>query len=204
MKIGIFTIIYNDKPLDKTLEYLSALGYEAVELACWKGSKHIDIDEITSGKAGELRRILNNYGMHISALNNRLESRLILGMYDESSKNSVEYGINRMKKTIDAAQSLNVPVVCAFAEVQEWKKYSTSHSTNNGVLENIFKTFKERWLPILDYAKDHGVKIAFETHPMGLNYNLETSKRLIENAEEHRALGFNYDPSHLVLQKIDP
>jgi sugar phosphate isomerase/epimerase len=52
MKVGLFTVLYNDRPLEKVLEYISQLGYEAVELACWKGSNHIDIDRVVSGGAG--------------------------------------------------------------------------------------------------------------------------------------------------------
>ncbi|MEM2344632.1 MAG: sugar phosphate isomerase/epimerase, partial [Thermoproteota archaeon] len=100
MKVGVFTIVYNDRPLDKALEYLSALGYEAVELACWRGSNHINIDEVTSGKAGELRSLLKKHGVQISALSNHIESQLILGPHDESTdiwfkgspREKIEYG----------------------------------------------------------------------------------------------------------------
>lgn len=211
MKIGIFTVLYNDQTLDKTLEHVSSLGYEAVELACWKGSNHINIDEITSGKAGGFRHLLNKYGVQISALSNHLESQLILGPLDESTdiwfkgtpEEKIEYGVSRMKKTIDAAQTLNVPVVCGFTGVPEWGKWYNFPPTNEEIWNNYFKIFKDRWLPILDYAKDHGIKIAFETHPMELNYNLETAKRLVEVADRHGSLGFNYDPSHLIWQQMD-
>jgi len=212
MKVGIFTVLYNDRPLDKTLEYVSSLGYEAVELACWKGSSHINIDQVTTGGASEIRSIVTKYGMQISALSNHLESQLILGPLDESTdiwfkgspKEKIEYGVSRMKKTIDAAQTLNVPVVCGFTGVPEWGKWYNFPPTNEEIWNNYFKIFRERWLPILDYASDHGIKIAFETHPMELNYNLETAKALVEAAGGHKALGFNYDPSHFIWQHMSP
>lgn len=37
-----------------------------------------------------------------------------------------------------------------------------------------------------------------------MNYNLETAKRLIEVSERHPSAGFNYDPSHLLWQGMDP
>ncbi len=33
MKIGLFTVMYNDKPLEEVAKYASGLGYEAFELA---------------------------------------------------------------------------------------------------------------------------------------------------------------------------
>ena len=41
MKIGIFTILYNELKLEKVLEYVSKLGYEAVEIAAWLSLIHI-------------------------------------------------------------------------------------------------------------------------------------------------------------------
>ncbi|MEM2217104.1 MAG: hypothetical protein QW731_01830, partial [Thermofilaceae archaeon] len=103
MKVGIFTVLYNDSPLEKVLQYTSSLGYEAVELACWKGSNHIDIDKVLSGGAGEIRSLTSRYSLIISALSNHLEGQLILGPHDEStdvwfkgsSKEKVEYGGSR-------------------------------------------------------------------------------------------------------------
>ena len=60
MKIGIFTVLFNEDPLEKVLRYVSGLGYEAVELAAWKGSNHLDLDKVLSGGAGELRRLVEN------------------------------------------------------------------------------------------------------------------------------------------------
>ena len=68
MRIGIFTVLYNEEPLEKVLKYVSDLGYEAVELAAWKGSNHLDIDKVLSGGAGELRRLVDKYNMIISGL----------------------------------------------------------------------------------------------------------------------------------------
>ncbi|MEM0345503.1 MAG: sugar phosphate isomerase/epimerase [Thermofilaceae archaeon] len=212
MKVGIFTVLYNDRPLERVLEYVSRIGYEAVELASWRGSNHIDIDRVATGGAGEIRNLVGKYGMIISALSNHLEGQLILGPHDESTdiwckgtaEEKVKYGVQRMKRTIEAAQALDVPVVCSFTGVPDWGKWYNYPPTNEEIWRRYFDLFKERWLPILDYAAEHGVRIAFETHPMELNYNLDSAKALLEAAGYHKALGFNYDPSHLLWQGMDP
>ena len=50
MKLGIFSVLYNDKPLEEVAAYVSSLGYEAVELAAWKSSAHLDIDQTIQDK----------------------------------------------------------------------------------------------------------------------------------------------------------
>ncbi|MEM2616779.1 MAG: TIM barrel protein, partial [Thermofilaceae archaeon] len=131
MKVGIFTVLYNDRPLERVLEYVSRIGYEAVELAGWRGSNHIDVDRVVTGGAGEIRNLVGKYGMIISALSNHLEGQLILGPHDESTdiwckgtaEEKVKYGVQRMKRTIEAAQALDVPVVCSFTGVPDWGKW---------------------------------------------------------------------------------
>jgi sugar phosphate isomerase/epimerase len=212
MKIGIFLALYNDQPLEKTLEYVSSIGYQTVEIAAWKGSNHIDIEKIIKGGASEYNKTIKKYSLSISALSNHLEGQLILGPHDSSTdewfkgtpKEKSEYGIERLKKTIEAAAALEVPVVNSFTGVPEWGKWYGYPPGNQKVWESYLDLFKEKWTPILDFAKDYGIKIAFETHPQELNYNLDTAKTLLKIVDNHKALGFNYDPSHLVWQQMDP
>lgn len=212
MKIGIFTVLYNDKPVDDVLKFVSGLGYEAVEIAAWKGSTHIDIERIVKGGATEYKKNVEKYGLMISALSNHLEGQLILGPLDESTDDwfkgtpdeKVKYGIARLRKTIEAAAALDVPVVNTFTGCPDWAKWYVFPPANERIWESYWSIFKDRWLPILDYAKEQAVKIAYETHPQEMNYNLETAKKLLEVSENHPAAGFNYDPSHLMWQGMDP
>ena len=44
MKLGVFSVLYNDKPLDEVARYIASLGYETIELAAWKTSSYLDIE----------------------------------------------------------------------------------------------------------------------------------------------------------------
>lgn len=88
MKIGIFTVLYDEWKLEKVLEYVSELGYEAVEIAAWKGSNHIDIDKILSGGATKYKKTVERYGLIISGLSNHLEGSLCLGLTAKSPTTS--------------------------------------------------------------------------------------------------------------------
>ena len=72
---------------------------------------------------------------------------------------------------------------------------------------------KAVWPPILDYAKEKGVKVAIENCPMLFGadqwpggQNLFTSPanwRKVFEALPYDNLGINYDPSHFIWQMID-
>ena len=42
MKMGLFSVLFNDKPLEEVAKYAADLGYEALERAARRGSNHID------------------------------------------------------------------------------------------------------------------------------------------------------------------
>jgi len=76
MKIGIFTVLYNEKPLEEVAKYVSSLGYEMVELPVWRGSNHLDMDKVLKGDHS-IKKMLKKYNMEISALNNAPEGQLV-------------------------------------------------------------------------------------------------------------------------------
>jgi sugar phosphate isomerase/epimerase len=128
MKIGILSILFDEQPLEGVLKFISNLGYEAIELPVWEGAHHINIDQILSGNADSLKKALEKYSITISALSNHPAGQLVLGPLDSSTdawfkgtgEEKVKYGMERMKKTAEAAAALNVPVVNGFTGAPNW------------------------------------------------------------------------------------
>ncbi|HIE15220.1 TPA: sugar phosphate isomerase/epimerase, partial [Candidatus Bathyarchaeota archaeon] len=212
MRIGIFTVLFNDWKLEKVLEYVSKLGYEAVEIAAWKGSNHIDIDKILSGGATKYKKTVEKYGLIISGLSNHLEGQLVLGPLDASTddfykgspEDKVKYGIERMKKTAEAAAALDVPVVNGFMGAPNWGAWYIFPPAYEKIFEEGFQIFAERWGEILDHFSAHKIKFAHEVHPQEQAYNIETAEQALKAINYRKELGFNFDPSHLIWQGIDP
>ena len=73
MKLGLFSIAYEDVPLESILRHISSLGYESIELPAWKGNPHLDLDKIINGGAQEVKNLVSKYGITISGLNNYIE-----------------------------------------------------------------------------------------------------------------------------------
>jgi sugar phosphate isomerase/epimerase len=72
LKIGVFTILFNDLSLDDTLDYVSGLGAEAVEIGAggYSKSNHLDPEELlgSSIKVEQFKEKLKKRDMFLSAL----------------------------------------------------------------------------------------------------------------------------------------
>jgi sugar phosphate isomerase/epimerase len=210
--MGLFSVMYNDQPFETVLRNVSNLGYEAIELPAWRGTTHMDLERVISGGAQELKSLVGKYNITISALNNSMESQLVLGPFDHSTDpifegNALEkeqFGISRTKKTVDAARLLDVPVVNGFIGCPNWGAWYPFPPMNEKIFEHYFRTFAEKWSEILDYFASNGIKFAHELHPQELAYNIETAEEAVKAIGGRKEFGFNFDPSHLVWQLIDP
>ncbi len=72
-----------------------------------------------------------------------------------------------------------------------------------GLVEEGFKELATRWLPILNFADEHGVDIAYELHPGEDLYDGATFEMFLEATGNHARVNINYDPSHFILQCLD-
>ena len=132
MKIGIFTALFGDWPLEKVARHVSGLGYEAVELPVWAGNRHLDVQAVLSGKGEELRKLLAGYGLYISALSQSVAGQLSMGPHDSSTDawapgmspaEKVSYAMEQLKLVAQAASELEVPVVTGLIGSPVWDKW---------------------------------------------------------------------------------
>ncbi len=215
MKIGIYTVIFNEKPLSDVAKFVASLGYEAVEIAIEKRSKHLDLDRVLTDKVyvQDIRNLLSENGLTLAALGNHFDGQLVLGPLDwttdtwapeKTPEAKIRYGTEQMKKTARAAAILEVPVVVAFVGSSVWDKWYVFPPQNLEAYQKAWEVFAERWTPILDVYKQEGVKFALEVHPTEIAYNIETAAEAIKVLDNRPDFGFTLDPSHFVWQSIDP
>ena len=67
-----------------------------------------------------------------------------------------------------------------------------------------FRDFADRWNPILDTFAESGVRFALEVHPTEIAFDIITAQRALEAVDHREEFGFNFDPSHLHWQGVDP
>src|SRR3989339_454636 len=113
MKIGLFTATYLDLSFREVCRKAADYGYEAVEIPAFKdGNPHLDIDAMIENKtAKEIKKVVKDHGLMISALSNHTESLLVLGPYGDDTawihpgtkEERIKYGSERIIKAAQAA-----------------------------------------------------------------------------------------------------
>ena len=118
MKIGLFTATFLDMQLEEVFNFASGLGYQAVEMPAFANNPHLDIEDVVkANKAAEVKKLVKSYGLIISALANHPEGQIVLGPYGKDTdgifkgtkEEKIKFGTERMIKTAQAANALEVP-----------------------------------------------------------------------------------------------
>ncbi len=72
------------------------------------------------------------------------------------------------------------------------------------MIDDGFALLAERWNPILDVFQECGVKFGLEVHPTEIAFDIYSAERTLEVLDNREEFGFNFDPSHLIWQGVDP
>jgi sugar phosphate isomerase/epimerase len=207
MRVGVFTPLLSQFPLDKVIEKLKALDISTFELGTgnYPGDPHCKLSMLDKeNELKEFKKKLADNGFSISALSchgNPLHPDAAVAKgYKEISR-----------KTVLLAEKLGVPVVIDFsgcpgdsdtAKYPNWVTCPWPPEYGDLLNWQWEKKVAPFWIEHGKFAADHGVKIGIEMHPGFVVYNPESMLKLREIAGP--SVGCNYDPSHMFWQGIDP
>ena len=208
MQLGLFTPVFNSLSFDALLTELKRYPeISTLELGTggWPGGSHLNLDALLASKsaAADFLAKLRDADLTISALschNNPVHPNPEIAQRDDTT----------LRKTVQLAESLEVPVVVTFsgcpgASAQDTVPNWITTSWPPEYSEALAWQWEERlipyWKDTVGFAAKAGVKIALEAHPGFCVYNVETMLRL--RAAAGPSLGINLDPSHLWWQGVD-
>jgi len=217
--ITLFTGQWADLTFDTVCEKAKAFGYDGVEIACW--GDHFEVDKALEqdGYVQSRWDILNKHGLKCWAISTHLVGQCVCDdPIDERHKSILPSHIwgdgdpegvrqraaEEVKKTARAAAKFGVKVVNGFTGSKIWKVVAMFPPVAPSMIEDGYKDFADRWNPILDVFDEVGVKYALEVHPSEIAYDFWTAGRVLEAIDRRPAFGFNFDPSHLYWQMVDP
>ncbi|MBR2949938.1 MAG: sugar phosphate isomerase/epimerase [Lachnospiraceae bacterium] len=206
MKIGFITSILETYTYEEMMDFASAQGFECVEVACWPagkgerryaGTSHIDVERVLAD---------DEYAAHILAYSKEKGVQISsLAFYPNNMDGNLE------KRAASNAHLKNVILASAKLGVNMVTTFIGRDQTKN--VEDNLEIVKQVWPSILDLAKENGVKIAIENCPMLFGadqwpggQNLMTTPVIWRKVFEilpYDNLGLNYDPSHLIWQRVD-
>ena len=204
MQIGFVTAILPELSLEDVLSFAAAEGFRCVEAMCWPAGKaerryagvtHLNVASMGASELAQTKDLIAKYGVRISSL----------GYYPNllcaDPAERAAYA-EHIRLVIKASALLGIGVVTTFIGRDHVKS-----------LEENWKLFESVWKPLISFADDHDVKVGIENCPMlftndewpggkNLAVSPEIWRRMFDSIPS-RNFGLNFDPSHLVWQRID-
>ena len=204
-QLGFVSAILPELSLDQVLAFAAAERFRCVEVMCWPvgradrkfaGVTHIDVEAFTRGRAEEVHGLCSKHQVSLTAL----------GYYPnplDPNPEVAKVAVAHLKKVIRAAALLGLKNVNTFVG-RDWTRS----------VDDNWSRFLKTWRPLIAFAEDHDVKVGIENCPMSFTRdewpggkNLMTTPVIWRRAFSDlpsKHFGLNYDPSHFVLQQMDP
>jgi len=208
MKVGVFSAILSNLPLEKALSHIAGLGCETVELGtgAYPGDAHCKPAELLASKTKReaFVKTVAASGLEISSLSCHGNP-----LHPDKKLASAHHKV--FENTVKLAAEIGVPVVTTFsgcpgdhagAKSPNWVTCPWPPDFLEVLEWQWDKVAIPYWKKQAAFAKPLGVKIAFEAHPGFLVYNPETMLKM--RAACGPVIGANFDPSHFFWQGIDP
>jgi len=216
--VTLFTGQWADMPCEEMVRKTKEFGYTGIELACW--GDHFEVDKALNDDnyCREKRALLDRHDLTCHAISAHLVGQAVLDTIDERHKAILpayvwgdgdpagvnERAIEELKNTARAAQRFGVSVVNGFTGSSIWHLNYSFPPVPAKMLDAGFELLAERFNPILDVFGECGVKFALEVHPTEIAFDLYTAERALQALDHREEFGFNFDPSHLHWQGVDP
>ena len=215
--VTMFTGQWADLSLEELAKMMAEFGYDGLELACW--GDHMDVFKAAEDLdyCKQQKAILDKNNLQLFAISNHLAGQLVCDLNNDSrsdmfapadcagdAEKKRAWAVEAMKATAKAAKNLGVGVVNGFTGSSIWHMLYSFPPVSDEMIEEGFKYFADMWNPILDVFDDCGVKFALEVHPTEIAFDTITAKKALEAVGNREAFGFNFDPSHLHWQMVDP
>ncbi|HTH53956.1 MAG TPA: sugar phosphate isomerase/epimerase [Edaphobacter sp.] len=207
MRVGVFTPLLSQLPLEAVLKKLKSYDIQTVELGTgnYPGDAHVKLSMLQNAQElADFKSKLNDHGFSISALSchgNPLHpDKAVREAMTKVSRDTILLAEKLGVKTVVdfsgcpgdspaaiAPNWITCPWPPDFLKILDWQ------------WNEVVAPF---WIEHAKFAADHGVRIAIEMHPGFVAYSPETLLKLRSIAGPN--IGCNYDPSHMFWQNIDP
>jgi sugar phosphate isomerase/epimerase len=215
--VTLFTGQWADLKLEDLAKKAKAWGYDGLELACW--GDHVEVEKAAKDVkyAKSRKELLADYKLECYAISAHLSGQLVCDPNNDSrsdlfspaschgdAQKKRDWAVQEMKYTAKAAKNIGVKVVNGFTGSSIWHMLYSFPPVSDKMIEDGFAYFAKMWNPILDEFDKCGVKFALEVHPTEIAFDIITARRALKAVKDRKTFGFNFDPSHLHWQMVDP
>lgn len=212
--VTLYSLQWGDLSLEKTCAKAKEFGYDGLELGI---PDHLDVRQSDPKYYEETKNLLKKYGLELHTLSSHLVGQAVCDRIDERHKGILpayiwgdgnpegvrQRAAEELVLTAKAAKALRVTTVVGFTGSPIWHLLYSFPPVPESMIEEGYKEFASRFIPILDEFEKLGVRFALEVHPTEIAFDTFSARRALEAVGNHPAFGFNYDPSHLGYQGVD-
>lgn len=216
--VTLFTGQWADLGINEMVQLVRDFGYDGIELACW--GDHFEVDRALKEDdyCKKHRQLLDKHNLQCHAISAHLVGQAVLDPIDarhqailppyvwgDGNPEAVnKRAIEELKNTARAAKKFGVSVVNGFTGSSIWHLLYSFPPVPPKMIDDGFKLLAERFNPILDVFAECGVRFALEVHPTEIAFDIYSAQRALEALDHRPEFGFNFDPSHLIWQGVDP
>ena len=214
----LFSGPWADLPLETLASKAAAWGYHGFELCCW--GDHLEVQRGVSDESYGPARLdlLSRFDLQVPVIANHKVGQAVGDIIDERHQGLVpdyvwgdghpggvrQRAIEEMAATFRLAERIGAGVVSGFTGSPVWSYVAGYPAPKPGVIAEALKQFAAAWNPILDTARDCGVRFACEVHPGQLAFDLYSGEIVLDALDGREEFGFTFDPSHLHWQGVEP
>jgi sugar phosphate isomerase/epimerase len=213
--VTLFTGQWADLPFEVVCQKAKAFGYDGLEIACW--GDHFEVNKADEAYCERKREILTRYDLKVFAISSHLVGQAVSDRIDIRHKSILpdyvwgdgepegvrQRAAQEIINTAEAAKRLGVSIVNGFTGSPIWHLNYSFPPVTPAMIDEGYKEFADRWIPILNRYKETGVVFALEVHPTEIAFDIVSAERTLKALDNHPAFGFNYDPSHFGYQGVD-
>lgn len=217
--VTLFTGQWIDLPLEEVARLAASWGFDGLELAC--SGNHLDVWRAAEDSAylASRREILDRHHLQLFAISNHLAGQAVCDdpidfrhrailrqqVWGDGDPEGVrQRAAQEMILTARVARQLDVATVVGFTGSRIWPYLAMFPPVPASTIDEGYADFARRWNPILDAFDQQGVRFALEVHPGEIAYDFYTSQRTLDAIGHRATFGFNWDPSHMLWQGLDP
>jgi len=205
---------YNN--LNGLVKWVAGFGYKGIQIPTWD-PRVFDLQKAAESKTycTELLGELKDNSLEVTELASHLQGQVLamnnsyktaFSAFYPSGLNDheiVEWSTDQLKKSVLASVNMGLKTIPVLSGGFAWHMVYPWPQRPDGLIEEAFSELYARWKPILDFASEKGVSIAYELHPGSDIFDGASFERFLDVSNDHPAVTINYDPSHFVLQQLD-
>jgi len=208
MKIGVFSVLFGQKPFEETLDYIVDLGLGAVEIGtgAYPGNAHANPAALLASdrRLKAFKDAIDRRNLVISAFSCHGNP-----LHPHAATAKAHHKV--FEQTVELAAKLGVETVITFsgcpgadakAQTPSWFVSPWPPEFAKALDWQWSDRVVPYWKQTAAFCRKAGVRVAIEMHPNFVVYNAETMNRL--RALSPAVIGCNFDPSHLFWQGADP